>query len=276
MSESISAQVRKTDGFKLPRWLRSLDYIFLFVFLAGAILIVVGLFMPPYSDPIAIEKIRSGLECEIGVPNLKSGEMPPCESDVWHRSMDGLRTHKWRLIDFGGGLMASAITLFGFVKWHARQSRSMVCTPKRSVTIVALASIVWLMQVPAHSLYYFVEFSRDCCPWWADSLSIPIVDTAQGVLVLLLPWIGLWLVFVAGARLPAPVFLTVPGRPLVNFIWTGAAALLFVPIVINLLIAIIDGPVTMVPFLWFALWLVLCARAAALSRHLSTAKVLQA
>jgi hypothetical protein len=90
----------------------------------------------------------------------------------------------------------------------------------------------------------------------------------QSILLrLFLPYIAIWLIFIVGARLPASVFSNVPGRPLVNAFWTGAAALLFVPIGLVLIGAILEGPILMVPFLWLTLWLTLCARAAALTRH---------
>jgi len=40
-----------------------------------------------------------------------------------------------------------------------------------------------------------------------------------------------------------------------------------VPVGLVLVGAILEGPIVMVPFLWLTLWLILCARAAALTRH---------
>jgi hypothetical protein len=82
-----------------------------------------------------------------------------------------------------------------------------------------------------------------------------------------LPYMAIWLLFVVGARLPARVFSNVPGRPLVNAFWTGITAVLFVLVASVLVGAILDGPILMVPVLWLTLWLLLCARAAALTRH---------
>lgn len=225
--------------------------------------------MPAYTDPIAVERIKIGSECEVAVPNPKKDESPPCESTVWHRSMAGLRTYKWRLVDLGNGLMVSVLTLFVFAKWHARKSGRAVGTPKRAVSIVVLAMVSWLAIIPASTMLYFVELRRDYYPWWADSIAIPIFETGVVVLVLLLPYIALWSIFVVGARLPAPILLTVPGRPFVNIGWTAATVLLlFFPAIFGLVITILDGPILMVPFLWLTFWLAMCARAAALSRHL--------
>jgi hypothetical protein len=254
---------------------RGLFYLALLFFIIGAISIAVGSFMPAYSDPGAVERIRSGSECELGVPN--KSDRSRCDSEVWHRSMDALRTYKWRLIDVGGGLLASALSIFVFAKWNGRTSWKEMTTPKRSLSIVALVALVWLMQIPAFMLFFAAEVTvRDCCPWWADSVAIPIFQTDAVVLLLFLPYVAVWLFFVGGAQLPVTVFRNVPGRPMINILWTGAAVLLCVPIVLYLINAILDGPVLMVPFLWLALWLALCARAAALSRHLPRPEVLQA
>ena len=262
------------DGLRSPlqQWL---FYFALFFVVVGAISIAVGSFMPAYTDPAAAERIRSGLECELGVPNKNSNSR--CDNQVWHRSMDALRTYRWRLIDIGGGLLASALSIFVFAKWNGRKSWKEMVTPKRSWSIIVLAALAWLMQIPAFMLFFAKEVTaRDCCPWWADSIAIPIFQTDAVVLALFLPYMAVWVIFVVGGRLPASVFITVPGRPFVNILWTGAAALLCALIILYLIGAILDGPILMVPFLWLALWLALCARAAALSRHLPEPEVLQA
>lgn len=275
MNDHAGALAHNGNTFKLARLSRWLNYFFLLVFLLGTILIVAGLFMPAYTDPMAVDRIRSGQECEYGVPN--KNEYHQCDSDVWHRSMNSLRTYKWRFVDLGNGLLVSAVTLFAFAKWQARKSGRAMLTPRRAVSIVTLATVAWLMIIPASTLLYFVELARDCCPWWADSASIPIFITGEVVLTLLLPYVALWLIFVLGGRLPVPIFLTVPGRPFVNIVWTGAAVMLLcLPSAYGLVVAIIDGPILMVPFLWLTLWLAICARAAALSRHLPKAALLQA
>ncbi|MET0720860.1 MAG: hypothetical protein ABWY64_08495, partial [Tardiphaga sp.] len=106
-------------------------------------------------------------------------------------------------------------------------------------------------------------------PHWADTIMIPIMQFLSVVLALYLPCIAVWLFFVVGAKFPAPVFSTVSGRPFVNVLWTAAALLMFVPVALYLVMAIFGGLTLMVPFLWLVLWLTLCARAAALSRHTS-------
>jgi hypothetical protein len=123
------------------------------------------------------------------------------------------------------------------------------------------------MQIPAYYLFFVTEGMRDYYPQWADSIAIPIFEIQDAVHGLFLPYIAIWLVLVVCARLSVQVFSTVRGRPLVNAFWTGAAALLLMPIGWYLIIAILDGPLLMVPFLWLTVWLALCARAAALTRH---------
>jgi hypothetical protein len=269
-----SATTGAHDGPRrsLQRWF---VYIALLFFVIGAISLAAGSFMPAYTDPAAAERIFSGVECELGVPNKAKNSR--CDSEVWHRSMDSLRTTKWRLVDVGGGLLTSAFSIFVFAKWNGGRSWNEMTTPKRSVTIVGLAALVWLIQIPAFMAFYAAEVSlRDCCPWWADTIAIPIFQTDAVVLMLFVPYMAVWLMFVGGGRLPAPLFRNIAGRPYVNILWSVAAVLLCVPIVLYLINAIVDGPIVMVPFLWLALWLGLCARAAALSRHLADSEMLQA
>jgi hypothetical protein len=181
--------------------------------------------------------------------------------------MNNLRTNKWSFVDGGGGLLASALTM-GVFLWLSRQkSWRRLLTPKSSLLILALASVAWLMQIPAYILFFITELTRGYYPHWGDSIAIPIYQFRSILLGLFLPYLAIWILFVIGARLPAPIFSTIPGRPLVNAFWTGATALLLVPIVLVLIGAIIEGPIVMVPFLWLTVWLVLCARAAALTRH---------
>ena len=123
------------------------------------------------------------------------------------------------------------------------------------------------MQIPAYALHFITEMTRGYHPHWADTIAIPMIESESIVLGLFLPYIAIWLVFVVGARLPVSLFSTAPGRPLVNVFWTGASVLLMVPIVLVLFGAVLEGPTLMVPFLWLTLWLALCARAAALTRH---------
>jgi hypothetical protein len=221
--------------------------------------------MPAYTDPVAAERIRSGFECERDIPN--NNENRQCDNNLWHLSMNALRTNKWSLVDGGGGLLASALTMFVFRWLSGQKSWRQWSTPKSSLSILALASLSWLMQIPAYDLMFIAELTRGYHPHWADSIAIPILETQSVVLRLFLPYIAIWPVFVVGARLPTSVFSTLPGRPLVNAFWTTATALLLLPIGLYLIGTILEGPIVMVPFLWLTLWLLLCARAAALTRH---------
>jgi hypothetical protein len=86
----------------------------------GAILLATGSLMPAYTDPIAAERIRSGSECERGVPNTKENRQ--CDSELWRRSMDSLRTSKWSLVDLGRGLLMSAFSIFALIKYNGSNS----------------------------------------------------------------------------------------------------------------------------------------------------------
>jgi hypothetical protein len=251
------------DQRRLPR--RWLLYVALFLAATGLVFVVTGFLMPAYKDPVAAERIRSGFECERGIPN--HSENLRCDSKTWHRSMNALRTNKWSLVDGGGGLLASALMLFAFSWSSGQRSWGQLLTARSGLLMLALAGLSWLVQIPAYVLFFITEGARDYYPHWADSIVIPIFETRSLVLGLFLPYMSIWLIFVVGARLPVALFSTVPGRPLVNAFWTGATALILVPVGLYLISAVLDGPIMMVPFLWLTFWLALCARAAALTRH---------
>lgn len=244
------------------RWLTCLA---LLIAAAGVILLIIGNLMPAYTDWAAAERVRSGLECERGIVNTDKDQR--CDSELWYRSMDSLRTSKWNLVDSGAGLLLSGLTMGVFFWWRGRQPRRLWLTPKSILSILALAALCWLVQIPAYALYFITGMTRGYYPHWADTIIIPMAASERIVLALFLPYMAIWLVFVVGARLPVSLFSTAPGRPLVNALWTGASALLIVPLVLVLIWAVLEGPTLMVPSLWLTLWLMLCARASALSRH---------
>jgi hypothetical protein len=240
-------------------------YLTLLIAAAGLVLLTIGLLMPAYTDLEAAERIRSGMECERGIPN--ADEDRRCDSQQWHRSMDSLRTSKWSLVDGGAGLLLSGLTTCVFFWWRGRRPWRLWLTPKSSLWILVLAGLSWLMQIPAYTLLFMTELARGYYPHWSDAIVIPITQFQSILLGLFLPYMAIWLCLIIGARLPVPVFSTAPGRPFVNAFWTGATALLLVPVVLALIGAVVGGPTLMVPFLWLTIWLAFCARAAALSRH---------
>lgn len=264
MIEESSATLEASDD--QPQMLRHwLVYLALLVTSAGLVLLVIGFLMPAYTDSVVAERIGSGLECEAGIPN--TNENLQCDTERWYRSMNALRTNKWSLVDAGGGLLASGLAIGAFILWSRRKPWRQLLTPKHSLSILALAAISWLMQIPAYELLFLTEFARGYYPHWADSVAIPMLQFRSTLLALFLPYMAIWLFLVVGARLPVVVFSTVPGRPLTNTFWSTAIALLLVPIGLALIGAVLEGPIVMVPFLWLTLWLALCARAAALTRH---------
>jgi hypothetical protein len=260
--ETSKADVQR----QFPR--RWLTYVTLLIAAAGLMILIIGTLMPAYTDSEPAERIRLGLECERGIPNTDKDRR--CDSQLWHRSMNSLRTSKWSLVDGGAGLLLSGLTTCVFFWWRGRKPRRLWLTPKSTLSILALAGLCWLVQIPAYALHFITEMTRGYYPHWADTIAIPMIESESILLGLFLPYMAIWLAFVVGARLPVSLFSTVPGRPLVNVFWTGASALLMVPIVLVLIGAVLEGPTVMVPFLWLTLWLALCARAAALARHRPT------
>jgi len=179
-------------GGDQPRWLRRwFSYLALLLVVVGSVILVIGTVMPAYTDPVAAERIISGQECKPGVRN--SNENFRCDGELWHRSMSALRTDKWRLVDGGGGLLVSGLMMAVFSWWNARESRSRSLTRTRSLWILALASLCWLMQIPAHLRFFLTEGARDYYPHWADSIAIPIFQVQGLVLEFLLPYMAIWL-----------------------------------------------------------------------------------
>lgn len=249
-----------------PRWLRRwCSHLALLLVVVGSALLVIGVMTPAYNDPVVAERIIMGQECTPGISNRD--ENLKCDSDLWHRSMSALRTNKWKSVDRGGGLLASGLMIAVFSWWTARTCRSRPLTAARSLWILVLASLCWWMQIPAYQLLFLSEGARDYYPHWADSIAIPIFQIQEVALELFFPYMAIWMIFVVGARLSVQLPSTARGRPLVNIFWTGATALLLVPIGFYLIIAILDGPMLMVPFLWLTVWLVFSVRAGALTRH---------
>lgn len=240
-------------------------YAALLMVVAGGLFLLVGAVTPAYTDPVAAERIRSAQECEPGVANTREDRQ--CPNELWHRSMDKLRTGKWSFIDAGGGLLLSGLAIGVFVGWNREKPWQEWQTPKWRLSILGLAGFAWLVQIPAYALLFLTELSRGYLPHWADSIAIPITQVDNILKILFFPYVAVWTLFVVGARLPVAVFSGLPGRPLINAFWSGATALLLVPVALVLVGAMLEGPTLMVPFLWLTFWLALCARAAALSRH---------
>jgi hypothetical protein len=232
---------------------------------AGLLLVAVGASMPAYTDSAAAERIKSGLECIPGVPNPDPNRQ--CPDEIWQRSMSELRTIKWILVDQGGALLVSGLTMCVFAFWSRGKSWRQWSTPRWKLAILVLAALAWLVQFPVYFVYFIGRLTRDDLPHWADSISIPMGALQANLLQWFLPYMAIWSLFVIGARLPVRIFSRLPGRPLVNAFWTGVTAVLFVLVAAVLVGAVLDGPVLMLPFLWLTLWLLLCARAAALTRH---------
>ena len=250
-------------SLSLQHWVLGLALIF---GLAGGIGLTAGALKPAYTDSAAAIRILAGAECEIGVPNPNPDGQ--CESAVWHKSMNSLRTYKWFFVDLGAGLLVTALSYVAFAIWIGGKTGRELTTPKNVSSILGLVALVWFAQLPAFAIFFIADVTqRDCCPWWADSVGIPLMGTAFGVITFSVPYLMIWAPLVIGAKLPVRIDYSVANRPGVNALWTIVAGILGLAVAAYLVAAIFGGLTLMVPFLWLSLWLVLCARAAALSRH---------
>ncbi len=255
-----------------PPFLKSIRVVVGLLALVGGAFLITGLFTPAYRDADAVQQVIFGKECEPGVANPSQDGM--CDSKIWHRSMESLRTNKWPYVDFGIGLIVSSISLAAFggvyhrkgcLRWREIQ------TPKTFTVIFLMAAMCWLVQIPAYLMSLFVEFSRNYYPWWADSLAIPLSEIPSGLIALLVPYLLLWaaigLVFFYKSPLPAPIFPPMSGAFVRHALWTILTMIIAAPVLFVLGSVLVYGPSLMVPFLALTLWLLICARAAALNRY---------
>jgi hypothetical protein len=264
---AFSSKIRRNGGFA-SAFLPLLMVFALGLASAGAILLWISSDMPVFTNSAVAERVWSGQECEPGVPNPNP---PECDTETWVRSMRGLSTSKWDYHDIGSGLIASALTLLAFsLCFHLRGERTLrsLRTPRHVGAVLAIFAASWLMQIPAFIFSRQIEIERRYGPPWADAQSMSTHIANFGVLVFLVPLTFLfWLIFFHRSRLPAPLWLTVPGRPWLTAFWTLVAALPFA-LFAGYLVAAHISNTALVPIGWVGIWVVLCGRAAALSRHL--------
>jgi hypothetical protein len=258
-------------GGKSP-FLKSILVVVGLLALVGGAFLITGLFTPPYRDADAALQVIFGKECELGVPNPSHNQI--CDSDTWHRSMERLLTNKWPYIDFGIGLIVFSISLAVFGWFYHRKGCLRwreIQTPKTFTTIILMAALCWLIQIPAYLMSLFVELSRNYYPWWADSFAIPLSEIPSGLIALFVPYLLLWaaigLVFFYKSRLPTPVFPPMSEAFFRHAVWTTLTTIIAAPVLFDLGSVLVYGPSLMVPFLALTLWLLICARAAALNRH---------
>ena len=235
---------------------------------AGGALIRVSADMSPYTDSALAERLKSGAECEPGVPNPNP---TVCDRATWDRSMRAVTTEKWHYLDRGKGLIASALRLLAFALYCSIRGETKLRnlrTPRRATTILILLGGAWLTQVPAFWMLLYTYLERGYFARWADGHAMLTHIDIWAVLILLVPLVlSFWLIFLYRSRLPVPLWLTIPGRPWLTVFWSLVALPLFVYFMAGLVSAIRQNAI-LVPPMALCVWLVLCARAAGLSRHL--------
>lgn len=219
--------------------------------------------MPVFTDPVRARALRT--------TQPPDDPRPRSEFEAeWRREVAALDTGKWALLDRGRGLVALAGTGLAAVLllrlWDAR-NLARVRTPPSVSTFLLLGTLAWIGLVPAgwpRPLSELME--RGQVPYWAENTALPELIWMVVMLAPLPLAVGLaWLVFLQHARLPAPLWLWDRARQVESTLWTAACGVLLLPFLAMLAGAVNLGYPLMVPLLAVLVYLVLAARAAALS-----------
>lgn len=230
----------------------------------GLVLVVWAAATPEYIDAARANELRSIL-----APGSQE------ERDQWFRDMAALRTNKWPLHDAGCGLATLGISVLAVISWFGLrdiQNFRRMSTPQSGWRFLLLGSVIWLAFLPVMAFAVIEDVTRGYAPHWADSIGIPLAGIGASILV---PWpflvlIG-WLVFLWGASLPVPLWIWNKQRKWQSVFWTILCALLALPLSLMILLTAIYGPFLAIPLFIVGLYLVLAARAAAISRSMPRA-----
>lgn len=213
--------------------------------------------LPEYDDPAAADTLR-GWSCGGGAD---------C-SARWHRAMEEARSAKWPSRNLGLGLCFLAGWLGALMAWYRigdlrRLVRMM--TPGSKLAILGGGSAVWIGCQLAEWDSIYRDAMRGYYPSWGDTLTIPMLHLFTIGSLLPVPFaVGLAILW--GARLPAPLWLWDRDRPGRSAAATGVCGLLALVAVDGLYWRVRDGSLLGVPLGLLALYLVLSARAAFVSR----------
>lgn len=235
---------------------------------AGLLLVSAGASMAEFTDA---ERAQAVLHGDCPSDPRAAGDVGCGER--WHRQTDELRTSKWLLYDSGRGLVAASVTMLvgiGLARLWDFRRWTRLRTPSSKLLILAVGAVIWIAQGAVLVTRLHEEYDRFYFPPWADTIFIPIaLGSAFNVIMLPILIIVGWLVFLLRAQLPAGLWLWDRERPIRCAIWTLACAGLALLLLWDLTVTILYGSYLMVPLLLIGLYLILVARAAAVSRSSS-------
>ena len=229
-----------------------------------------------------------------GLPEFKPGMPLPSDVSPWdadghflpdresytrefHERTVAASTGKWRLLHAGESLIALSIC-FAFIRlcigsignkeksvWHRLLE---ITTPRHWLIILGLGAITMAYEIPWTYYYYPRIVSEGCCPVWADSLGaviVTVIPLVQILLIVLLP-LG-YFMFLFKSKLPVPILVWNKQHPRASLIYT----LIVLPFLLILVALCIPGyaDAWKIPQALLGIYVVLCSRAAAISRYLN-------
>lgn len=223
--------------------------------LLGLVLFSFSLFLPYYTDEVALEKL-----------NTKSYEMEAAE---YYKQRFELETDKTYYMDAGMGLMIASVSVWGFQHvGRVRRWRDLlrVKTPSRAAIFIA-SNLAWALLALAFVWYYYYRFMRGDYPPFAEKIDFTILGTVKFYLLMLIPLnIFLWITTLH-AKFHTKLFVIAKHYTLKAVLWELLfAALIF----FNLIVAfefIIDGDHLSIPVSLLFTYILLSLRSGQIARY---------
>jgi hypothetical protein len=161
--------------------------------LVGVVIIGYAFTLVPYKDEaLFIERYMA----------LSEGQ----STEYWELR-DEMLTSKYQLQDYGGTIIAISVVVFMVSRKGWRQLKS----PTSRAKLFGVAFIAPFLTVGAYIFDLFQGFARGEFPYWADSMSIPLMGVPV-LLVALIVWACAQLVFLPSSYQSAPLSLAVSRR----------------------------------------------------------------
>jgi hypothetical protein len=117
------------------------------------------------------------------------------EVGAWYAGRARYETPKTALENWGSGLAALGLSLLALARLTGTRSPGTLRRPRiprRMATYLAVLNATWLAGVPAVWAALVYKHARHDFPWFADTLVIPMFESATAVAVLLPVWNLVW------------------------------------------------------------------------------------